>query len=48
MPDGAYELDFVFDPDRQLNESDEMNNFGSTVRLSIQGVQMTVIPEVNP
>ncbi len=48
LPDGEYLLDYSFDPDSKLAESDEGNNSGSGIRIKIQGSMVTVIEKENP
>ncbi len=48
VPDGDYTLDFVFDPEGKMKESDETNNLGEGVRIRIQGSGVTILPHLNP
>jgi len=48
VPDGTYTLEMVLDPKKGLVESDEQNNYGSTIKVVIQGNLATVAPALNP
>jgi hypothetical protein len=48
VPDGVYRLEYVFDPDGLLAESDEANNRGECAVIRIAGEKVEVVPEKNP
>jgi len=48
LPDGEYTLDYWFDPENKLRESDETNNTGSGLKLRIQGTTVEILNASNP